>query len=232
MGVIRRGPQASRAAIDRSVYKARPQLEAELVNVHDGAKRYEANERVGCRRREQLQHLLERVLKRLELLLLHARVDDPHEDGRASGGPWQCILDGGILRDELGREIIFRNIVVVRRKVVPLETERADPNLGLEVNAAVRVEHCRAGTLAHHRLVRQERQAFDGLEWRVQAAQRYDHPRGLEPRRGPHVPARKGGKRGMGRAKERNVGRWWEVGRSSFSRFPPPLRAPTHRLLL
>lgn len=43
------------------------------------------------------------------------------------------VLDGGILREKLGREIVVGDGGVMGRKVVTLKAERADPNLGGEV---------------------------------------------------------------------------------------------------
>lgn len=54
------------------------------------------------------------------------------------------VLHGGVLRVEFAREVGFGDHGVVRRKMVTLVTERADPDLGREVNAGEGVK--RGGT--------------------------------------------------------------------------------------
>lgn len=72
--------------------------------------------------------------------------------------------------------------------MVALVAKGAHPDLGLEVDPAVRVQDPRAA-LAAHGLVGEERQVLDRLEWGVHAAEWYNHARGLEAGGGPHVPA-------------------------------------------
>lgn len=50
------------------------------------------------------------------------------------------VLDGGVLRVEFTGEISFGNRGIMRRKMVALVTERADPDLGGEINARESVE--------------------------------------------------------------------------------------------
>ena len=50
------------------------------------------------------------------------------------------VLDGGVLRVKLAGEVRFGDHGVMVGKVVALEAERADPDLGSEVDAAEGVE--------------------------------------------------------------------------------------------
>lgn len=51
----------------------------------------------------------------------------------------ECILDSGILGQQLGGQIGVGDIFVVRREGVARETEGADPEFTADINLAVKV---------------------------------------------------------------------------------------------
>lgn len=53
----------------------------------------------------------------------------------------ESVLHGGVLSVEFAGEIGVGDHGIVRREMVALVTERADPDLGGEVDASVRVEN-------------------------------------------------------------------------------------------
>lgn len=112
----------------------------------------------------------------LEVVLVEASVDDVEEDGRDLGWPGEGVLDGGILREELGGQVVGRNVLVVRRERVALEAERADPQLAAHVDLAVRVQDSAARRLARHGLVQHRRQVDALLERRVQLSRQRRRP--------------------------------------------------------
>lgn len=61
-------------------------------------------------------------------------------------------MDGGVLRIELAGEVGLGDHGVVRREVVALVAEGADPDLGREVYARERVEDGRAGLASEGRV--------------------------------------------------------------------------------
>lgn len=142
--------------------------EPELVQMHLRPERDEADERVLRQERDGLPH---GHLDVLELLLDDAGVDHEEEyrgrrRGRAAlveghaggrGGAGEEVLDGGALREELGGDVGLGDGGVVGREVVAGEAERADPDLGSEVDAGEGVEEGRAGGLAAERRVRERR---------------------------------------------------------------------------
>lgn len=73
--------------------------------------------------------------------------------GGAGGG--ERVLEGGVLRVELGGDVGFGDAGVVRREVVALEAKRADPDLGGEVDPAKRVE-------GHHTCLASQRRVWEG----------------------------------------------------------------------
>lgn len=112
----------------------------------------------------------------LEVVLVEASVDDVEEDGRDLGWPGEGVLDGGILGEELGGQVVGRNVLVVRRERVALEAERADPQLAAHVDLAVRVQDSAARRLARHGLVQHRRQVDALLERRVQLSRQRRRP--------------------------------------------------------
>ena len=101
---------------------------------------------------------------------------------------------------------------VVRREVVARQAKRARPQLRAKVDLragaaarvsawrrrfrspaararlAVRVQDGAAAVAANRIVLQRRRRALDLFERRVQAADRHDHARRLEPRRRPHLP--------------------------------------------
>ena len=129
-------------------------LVTELVDLDCRPECDHAEQRVRCRRAEELQRLLERVLERGELRLDHARVNHPKKYGRRRGRARERVLDRRVLWYELRRQVLLVDVVVVRREVVALEAKRTDPDLRLVVDSAERVEDRWARSLADDRLVR------------------------------------------------------------------------------
>ena len=64
-------------------------------------------------------------------------------------------LDGGVIREELGEEVVIRDGGVVGREVVVLEAEKADLDLGGEVDDGEKAED-EATCAAAERGVREE----------------------------------------------------------------------------
>ena len=65
------------------------------------------------------------------------------------------VLDGGVIREELGEEVVVRDGGVVGREVVVLEAEKADLDLGGEVDDGEKAED-EATCAAAERGVREE----------------------------------------------------------------------------
>lgn len=103
---------------------------------HDRAKGDEPDERM---LRQQTQRDNDGILERLQVILVQAGVDDVEEDGRDLHRPRERVLDCGVFRQQLGREVVARDVLVVRRERVALEAEWADPELAAHVDLAVRV---------------------------------------------------------------------------------------------
>lgn len=74
------------------------------------------------------------VLERLQAVLLLARVDDENEDGSASRGLGEAVLDGGTARVQLGRDLFLGDVLVVWRELVAVEAERAYPDAGAHID--------------------------------------------------------------------------------------------------
>lgn len=68
----------------------------------------------------------------------------------------KSILNGGELGVKLRGLIGFGNRGVMLREIIPLETKRADPNFGVEIDAAKRVEHGGAGLTLERRILESE----------------------------------------------------------------------------
>lgn len=92
------------------------------------------------------------VLERLEVIIVEASVDDVEEDGRDLRRAGERVLDGGVLGEEFGGEVVGGDVLVVRREGVALQAEGADPQLASDVDLAVGVEDTTA-RLARHGLV-------------------------------------------------------------------------------
>ena len=65
------------------------------------------------------------------------------------------VLDGGVIREELGEVVVVRDGGVVGREVVALEAEKADLDLGGEVDDGEKAED-EATCVAAERGVREE----------------------------------------------------------------------------
>jgi len=124
----------------------------------------ETDEGVG---RQQAQADDDSVLERLEVIIVEASVDDVEEDGRDLRRTSERVLDGGVLGEELGGEIVGGDVLVVRREGVALQAEGADPQLASDVDLAVGVEDTTA-RLARYGLVQHWWKIRAFLERRVE----------------------------------------------------------------
>lgn len=220
--------------------------EPELVQMHLRPERDEADERVLRQERDGLPH---GHLDVLELLLDDAGVDHEEEyrgrrRGRAAlveghaggrGGAGEEVLDGGALREELGGDVGLGDGGVVGREVVAGEAERADPDLGSEVDAGEGVEEGRAGGLAAERRVRERRRGerLGRADRGDRGGERHDAAARLHLGARPGVPGEadgvgavrvRGGRHGRGGIGrhggwerwrgERRSERWWGWGAS------------------
>lgn len=70
----------------------------------------------------------------LELVLVDTGIDHVKEDGWDLGRSRKGVFDSGVLRQQLGRQVGSRDILVVRRERVSLKTEWTDPELSTDVN--------------------------------------------------------------------------------------------------
>jgi len=156
--------------------------------VHLRAEGDEAHECVLRQERDGLPH---GHLNVLQLLLDDAGVDDEEKYGRRGraahprdAGSADDVLDGGALREELGRNVGLRDGRVVQGEVVAGEAERADPDLGGEVDAREGVEERGAGSLATERRVRERRRGRRGgvrdATGRDGGGERHDAAAGLD----------------------------------------------------
>lgn len=87
-------------------------------------------------RGEQAQANDQSLAQGLEVILVHARVDDIEEDGRDLSGTRERVLDGGILGQQLGGKVGVADVLVVRREGVAGKAEWADPKLATYVDLA------------------------------------------------------------------------------------------------
>lgn len=81
------------------------------------------------------------------------------------------VLDCGVLREEFAGEIVIGDGRVVWREVIALEAERADPDLGNEVDDGEGVEDGAAST-ASERGVREECEVWEGFDRSVDGGDR------------------------------------------------------------
>jgi hypothetical protein len=101
---------------------------------YHGAESDQSNKSMG---RQQAQADDDAVLQRLEVVLVHAGVDDKDEDGRDLSRSGQRVLDRRILGQQLGGQVGSGDVLVVGGKAVALEAEGADPQLATHINLAV-----------------------------------------------------------------------------------------------
>lgn len=86
-------------------------------------------------RRQKRQAHDERVLERLQAVILLASVHDIHKD-RGGGRSSQLILDRSTRRVELGGYRVLRDVLVVRREGVTHQTEGTNPDPRADVDGA------------------------------------------------------------------------------------------------
>lgn len=156
------------------------------MDVHEGPEGDQPDERV---LREELDGPQQRGLEEPQLLLDQARVDDEHEHGGHRGGAvvGGGVLDRGVLGEELGGEVVVGDGGVVGGEVVALEAERADPDLGGEVDDREGVED-RPAVAAAERGVGEDGHGGEGTERGVDGGDGDDAAGGLLPRAGHDVP--------------------------------------------
>mmetsp|Transcript_55107 Transcript_55107/g.112696 ORF Transcript_55107/g.112696 Transcript_55107/m.112696 type:complete len:252 (+) Transcript_55107:1752-2507(+) len=125
-------------------------LAPQLVHLHGGAEGDEGHARVV---RNQVQRHYKGILESLQFLLLPTGVDDEEEHGGRRERTLKLILDGGVLRDELRREVRIADVRVVVREVVPRSAEGAHPHPVPVVNLAGWVQDGAAWSFAEDRLI-------------------------------------------------------------------------------
>ena len=97
------------------------------------------------------------------------------------------VLNGGVIREELGKEVVIGDGGVVRREVVALEAKRADSDLGGKVNDGKGVEDG-ATCAALEREVREEGDVRERSNWRVDGRDWDKTVRGFLLHARDHVP--------------------------------------------
>lgn len=105
----------------------------DICLTHHGSESDQSNEGI---RRQQAQADHQSLPQRLELILIHTGVDDIDKDGWDLRRSREGILDGRVLREELGGKVGCGDILVVRWEGVALETKRADPEFPSDVDLA------------------------------------------------------------------------------------------------
>lgn len=119
-------------------------------------------------RRQQAQTNDNTLPESLQVVLVQARIDYEKEDGGDLRRTGKGILDRRVLGEELGGEVLVRDVLVVRGERVALETEGADPELAAHVDLAVRVQDRSTRRLARYGLVEDGRKVDSFLERSVE----------------------------------------------------------------
>lgn len=141
------------------------------MNLDQGPESDEANKRIV---RKEVDGLGQGGLEEGHLLLDDASVYNEHEyRRRRTLLTWGLILDGGVLREELSREVVVADGGVVRWEVIALEAEGADPDLGREIDDRKWVKHG-AASAATEGSVGKDRHVGEGLDWGIDGGDR-DH---------------------------------------------------------
>ena len=143
---------------------------------------------------QQAQAHDDRVLERLQAVLLLARVHDEQEDRGRGGRARQAVLDGGAAGVELWGDLLGGDVLVVRREGVALQTEGAYPHPRAHINLAEAesaevvlvvhvgalpegVEDGLARRLASNGVILQERSVRLLLQGRVESSDGDNQPR-------------------------------------------------------
>lgn len=87
--------------------------------------------------RKQAQADNKGFFKSLEVVVIEARIDDVEEDRGRRRDSVEVVLDGGVFGQQLSRQIRVRDILVVRRECIALQTERTDPELASDIDLAL-----------------------------------------------------------------------------------------------
>lgn len=119
---------------------------------HEGIVRQEINGLRKCRLQEG--HLL------FDDAGVHHKQEDRGDSGAIRGG---LVFDGGVVGEELGWEIVLGDGGVVRREMVALEAEGADPYLGSEVDYGEGIQDRAAGAAAK-RGIREQGHGWEGFQ--------------------------------------------------------------------
>ena len=134
-----------------------------------------------------------------QLLHMNTGVHTKQKAGRACHGHTrQLVLAADKLRNQLGRQIRLADILgVMRREVIPRQTEGTHPQLGAKVDLAVGIEDgvTRGGGAANGIVLQRGGRRGGGgklLEGRVQRAYGGHAAGGFEPRGGPAVEGQAG----------------------------------------
>ncbi|GLJ49270.1 hypothetical protein SUGI_1041020 [Cryptomeria japonica] len=97
------------------------------------------------------------------------------------------VFDGGIGGEELSGEIVLSDGSIGRGESTAVVAEGANPEPGMVVDAAVRVEDGVAG-IAEERVIGKERHIVEGHQWSAEEAQRDHHPCRLYRTARPRIP--------------------------------------------
>lgn len=104
-----------------------------LKMTHHGSIGNQAHQGV---RRQKTQTDDQRLSKSLEILQIQTGVDDIEEDGRNLRWAGERILDSGVFREKLSREVGAGDVLVMGRESIALKTEGADPEFSADVDLA------------------------------------------------------------------------------------------------
>lgn len=78
-------------------------------------------------RRKKTERNHQGVLQRLEIIIIHTCIDHIEKDGRHLCTPCKRVFNGRVLGQQLCGEVGVGDIAVMRRELVAVQTERADP---------------------------------------------------------------------------------------------------------
>lgn len=145
---------------------------------------------------EQAQAHDDRVLERLQTVLLLASVDDEQEDRWRRCGAREAVFDGCAAGVKLWWDLLGRDVLVVRWQSVSLQTERTYPHPGAHIDLAVAesafadeafvvwslpegVENGLAGRFAGDGVILEQRSIGLLLQWRVESTDWDNKARGF-----------------------------------------------------
>lgn len=105
----------------------------DFMHLCHSTERDETNQSVG---RQQAQADDDGFLERIEIFLVQTGIDHKEENRRDLSRSREGVLDRRVLWKKLGREVGRRNVLVMRREGVSLQTKGTDPDLASSVDGA------------------------------------------------------------------------------------------------